>query len=227
MGRDVDVAHRRVALGHDVDVGGQVLGGVCHGVEVPLHVWLQHALEVVADAHVEDHAGSLAEPAELVMQGVNQHPGAQVLIERLEHLEFLGPLDVVALVLDVDARFTDVEFIEGLDRLELDEPGSDQPRHDDVLRHLCMRPSGHAKRGIKVDAVLGEAETIVRTRDEERRTRHVEQRVLLLQLGEDPVRQLLHRDGVKTIRHSSPPLQLFGRSTAWRAAVRLVRRLWL
>ena len=102
---------------------GQVRGSIRHRVEVPLDVRLEHAFEVVADAHVEDHAGALAVPAELVVQGVDQHPGPQVLVERLEDLQLLGPLDVVALVLDVDARLVDVELVERLDGLELEQTG--------------------------------------------------------------------------------------------------------
>jgi len=36
---------------------------------------------------------------------------------------------------------------------------------------------------------------------EERRSRNSKERIFLFQLGEDPGRQLLHREGMKPIRH--------------------------
>ena len=121
------------------------------------------------------------------MQGVDQHPGAQVLVEGFEDLELLRPLDVVSLVFQIDARLVDVELVEGLDGLQLEEPGADQPGHDDVLRHLGVRAGGNAKGCLEELAVLLEPETIVFRRDEERRPGYTEDRVLLLELGEDPV----------------------------------------
>ena len=124
-----------------VHVRRQVRRRVGHRVEVPLHVRPQDPLEVVADAHVEDHAGPLAGEAERAVEGVDQHPGPQVLVERLVDLELLRPLDVVALVRDVDAGLVDVELVERLDRLELDQPGARRAR-----RRRCSGPSGCAGR---------------------------------------------------------------------------------
>ncbi len=42
-------------------------------------------------------------------------------VRRLLQLEFLRPLDVVALVLHVDARPRDLQLVHDLDGLELDE----------------------------------------------------------------------------------------------------------
>ena len=56
-GGNLEIANRRVVAGDDLHVRRQVGRRVGHGVEVPLHVRLEHPLEVVADAHVEDHAG--------------------------------------------------------------------------------------------------------------------------------------------------------------------------
>src|SRR5674476_684785 len=56
--RDVEVADRRIPPGDDVHVRRQVGRGVRHGIEIPLDVRLADPLEVVADAHVEDHAGA-------------------------------------------------------------------------------------------------------------------------------------------------------------------------
>ena len=140
-GRDRDIADRRLVAGDDVDVRRQVGGGIGHRVEVPLDVRLQDPLEVVADAHVEEHAGRLARPAEPPVEGMDQHPRTQVLVERLVDAQLLRPLDVVALVGDVDARLVDVELVERLDRLELDARGRRR-----ATRRRCSGPSGNAGR---------------------------------------------------------------------------------
>ena len=91
------------------------------------------------------------------MQGVDQDPGPEVLVERLVDAQLLRPLDVVALVGDVDAGLVDVELVERLDRLELDDAGADEPGGDDVLGHLRVRPGGHAERRLELDPVLADA----------------------------------------------------------------------
>ena len=186
-GGDVDLADGRVAPGHDLHAGRQVARGVGHGVEVPLHVRRPDAGQVVAHAHVEDHAGTLPGPAEPVVEGVDEDPGPEVLVERLVDLEFLRPLDVVPLVLDVDAGFVDVQLVERLDRLEFDQAGAHQPCGDDVLGHLGVGPGGDAERRLQLDPVFPAAEAMVEAGDEEGLPGHVEDRALLLQLGEDPV----------------------------------------
>ncbi len=127
FGRDVEIPNLGIPLCDDFDVGREVGRSVTHGVEEPLHVRLQNPFEVVADAHVEDHPGSIARESKLVVQSVDEYPGPQVLIERFVYLEFLRPLDVVALVLNIYARLVDVQFVERLHRLEFDEPCTDQP----------------------------------------------------------------------------------------------------
>ena len=206
-GGDVQVADRRVAPGDDVHGRRQVRRGIRHGVEIPLDVGLADAVQVVADAHVEDHPRTRAGPAQLVVQGVDQDPGPEILVEGLVDLELLRPLDVVPLVGDVDAGLVDVELVERLDGLELDQPRTHQPGRDDVLGHLRVGPGRHPERGLDLHPVLVAPEPMVGTRDEERRPRHVEERPLLLQLGEGPVGQLLHRDGMKPVRHRVPPRQ--------------------
>ena len=161
-GRDVDLADAGEAAGDDVDVRRQPGRRVGHGVEVPLHVGPADPLEVVADAHVEHDAGALAREAERAVEGVDEHPGAQVLVERLVDAQLLAPLDVVALVLDVDAGLVDLELVEGLDRLELDQPGAGEPRGDDVLGHLGVRAGGDAPRRVQLDAQLAAPEAVVR-----------------------------------------------------------------
>ena len=159
--RDFDAGDLRVPSGDDVDVCLLVVRSVVHGFQVPLDVGLLDAGQVVADRHVEDHAGTVPGEAELVVQGVDQHPGAQVLVERLIDLELLRPLDVVTLVLDIDAGLVDVELVQGLDRLQLDEAGSHQPGHDDVLRHLTVWSGGDTEWSLQQPAVLGDPKTIV------------------------------------------------------------------
>ena len=46
----------------------------------------------------------------------------------------------------------DLELIEGLDGLELDDPGAREPRRDDVLGQLGVRPGGDAPRRVELDA---------------------------------------------------------------------------
>ena len=204
-GRDLDLADRREVTGDDLHVRRQVGGRVGHRVEVPLDVRPQHPLEVVADAHVEDHARPLAGEPERPVQGVDQDPGPQVLVERLVDLELLRPLDVVALVLHVDAGLVDVELVEGLDRLELDQASADQPRGDDVLGHLGVGAGRDPERRLELHPVDGRPEAMVRAGDEEGRARHVEQGVVRRQLGEDPARELLHRERMEPVGHRVLP----------------------
>ncbi len=138
-GRDLDLADGREAAGDDVDVGRQPGRCVGHGVEVPLDVRPADPLEVVADAQVEEDARTLAGEAEVAVERVDEDPGAEVLVERLVDAQLLAPLDVVALVGDVDAGLVDVELVERLDRLELDDAGPGQPGRDDVLGQLGVR----------------------------------------------------------------------------------------
>ena len=200
-GRDVDLADRRVAPRDDVDVAGQVPRGVGHRVEVPLHVRAEDPLHVVAHAHVEQHARTLARKAQPAVERVHEDPGAQVLVERLVDLELLRPLDVVALVLHVDAGLVDLELVEGLDGLQLDQPGSHEPGCDDVLGHLGVGPGRHPERRLQLHAVFASPEAVVGTGHEACRPRDVEQRSLLLQLGEHPVGELLHGERVEPVGH--------------------------
>ena len=187
------------ALGDDVDVLPQILRRVIHDVEVPLHVRLEDPLEVVADAHVEDHSRGITRESELLVECVDQHPRAQVFVERLVDLELLRPLDVVALVLEVDTRLVDVEFVECLDRLQLDEAGTDEPRDDDVLRHLRVGPGCHSERCIQGLSVVRLAESVGLRRREEGSAWDTEDRVVLIEFGEDPIRELFHRDGLEAV----------------------------
>ncbi len=200
-GGDVQLADRRQVTGDDLDVRRQPGGRVGHGVEVPPDVGLPDPLEVVADAHVEHDAGALAGEAERAVEGVDEHPGAQVLVERLVDPQLLAPLDVVALVLDVDARLVDLQLVEGLDGLELDQPGAREPRRDDVLGHLGVRPGGDAPRRVELDPELASPEAVVRAGHEGGRYRHAEDGALPLELAERPVRELLHREGAEPVRH--------------------------
>ena len=72
--RNVDVSDLGVALCNDVDVRPEIVRGVFHDVEVPLHVRFEDPLEVVADTHVEDHSRCVTGEAKLGVEGVDQHP---------------------------------------------------------------------------------------------------------------------------------------------------------
>ena len=118
-------------------------------VEVPLHVGLTDSGEVIADRKVEDQAGILTRKSQSPVQGVDQDPRVEVLGERLLDPELLRPLDVVALVLHVDAGLGNFDLIEGLDCLEFDEPGATQPGDNDVLGELRVWTGGNSERGLE------------------------------------------------------------------------------
>ena len=79
--------------------------------------------------------------AQQPVQDVDQHPGLDVLARRLLQLELLRPLDVVALVLHVDAGPGDLQLVHDLDGLELDEA-----RRRRARRRRCSGPAGCAAR---------------------------------------------------------------------------------
>jgi hypothetical protein len=105
--------------------------------------------QVVADAHVEHVWTGISDvlrdrfPAP---QHVDRHPRLDVLLERLVDLQLLGPLDVVADGLHVDARPADLQLVEDLDGLQLEHPGTGQPGEDDVLGHLRVWTGGWSER---------------------------------------------------------------------------------
>ena len=115
LGGDGDVAHARIDLGHRRDGGLQGRAGVAHIRDELLHPGVLDALQVVAHAHAEVGARIL-EP-QLVGQGVDEHPGIEVLREGLFELELLGPLAVVGLVRRIDAGAAHLDLVEDLDRL--------------------------------------------------------------------------------------------------------------
>ena len=119
-----------------------------HAVDVLLHRRLLDALEVVAHAHVEaERLGFAVLPrVEDLFQQVQRKPGLQVFIEGLGQRVLGRPLGVVALVLGVDAGLGDLQAVHDLHRLQLDEAATRQPRDDDVLRQLRVRPGGRADR---------------------------------------------------------------------------------
>ena len=215
--RDLDLPDGRVVAGDDVDVGRQVGRRIGHGIEVPLDVRLEDPGEVVAHAHVECDRRPLAGPAEAVVERVDQDPRPQVLVERLMDLELLRPLDVVALVLDVDAGLADVELVERLDGLELDHPGPDEPCRDDVLGHLGVGPGRDAERCVELDAVAAQPVALVGARHEEGGLRDVEQAAPGVELGEDPPAELLHRDRVEAVGHRFVPRRSGGSPVRRRA----------
>ena len=178
-----------------------VRAGVLGPVEKPLHVRLANAFEVIADAQVEHDIGRLTGETEFSMQRVNKHPGARVLLQRLVNLELLGPFDVVAFVLHIDAGLRDVEFVQGLHGLELDITSAAQPGCDDVLRHLRVRPGGRAKGGFKLMTERAGPERVVVRGCEKMPPRDAQDGVVRFQLGEYPVGELRGRDREEQVRH--------------------------
>jgi len=99
---------------------------------------------------------------------MDEDPGVEVLEEGLLHLELLGPLHVVALVLHVDAGFGNLQLVQRLHRLELDEPSTAQPGHDDVLGELRVGTRRHPDGGVEgVSVNLGSKAVGGRGREEE------------------------------------------------------------
>ncbi len=52
--------------------------------------------------------------AELVVQGMDQHPGTQIFIKGLIYFQFLRPLDVVTLVFHINTGLGYIEYIQCL-----------------------------------------------------------------------------------------------------------------
>ena len=188
--RNVERAGVRIERFEAFEQPVHVRAGVLRLVEEPLHVRLPDAFEVVADAQVEDDAGRLAGKTKSAVQRVNQHPGARVLLERFVNFQFLGPLDVVALVLHVDAGLRDVELVQRLHGLELDIARPAQPGGDDVLRHLRVRACGRAERGGDAPAEYGRGKPLVGAGNKEVAARNPEHGVTGFELPKDPRKQL-------------------------------------
>jgi len=127
----------------------------------------------------------------------------EVLDEGLLHLELLRPLHVVALVLHVDAGFGNLELIQGLHRLELDEPRATQPGDDDVLGELRVGACRNPDRGIEGLSVDLSRESVGGRRREEEGTGDAEDGVLGLQLIGDPANELFERQGVEAVGHAN------------------------
>ena len=189
--------------GDETDVLRPQVAGVAYEAQVLLHVGLEQSLEVVADADVEDHAGGVAGEAELAVERVDEDPGAEVLVERLAHLQLLGPFAVVALVLQVDAGLGDVELVQGLDGLELDEPRAAEPGGDDILGHLRVGAGGDAEGGLEAAAVDLGGERVAGAGREEEFAGDAENGAGRFELAEHPRGERFHRDGLKLVRHGA------------------------
>ena len=155
--REVEVAELRE---HRVvrDLRAQPLdlvGRVVHRIDEAGDLVRLDAGQVVADRHVEHvRAGPTVVRVadELVqrlplLQHLDDHPRLDVLLEALVDEQLLAPLDVVADGLHVDARPGDLEVVEDLDRLQLEQSGTTEPRQHDVLRHLAVRVPPPGRRG--------------------------------------------------------------------------------
>ena len=85
---NIEVADGRVVSRDLLDHRPLRVGAVGDVVQEPLHVRPVYAREVVADAEVEDNV-RIAGQSQLVMQSMNEDPGAHVFFEGLVDLEFL------------------------------------------------------------------------------------------------------------------------------------------
>ena len=202
--RDLDVVHLGEAAGDDVDAGVALLGAVEQLAQEPAHVRLLDAGEVVADARVEDHARAVALEAEAPVQRMDEHPGADVLVVGLLHPQLLRPLDVVALVLHVDAGLGDLQLVQRLHGLQLDEARTTEPGDDDVLGHLRVGAGGDAEGVVQQLAVLAGLQAAVRRRREERGPWDSEDRAAVVELVEDPGGQVLEGQWVESVGHFKP-----------------------
>ena len=114
----------------------------------------------VADGDLELRGAGSCGHVEEIGGDVQQVPARRVLEERLRQGQLLRPLHIEAHVLRVDAGAGDVELVENLDRLELEDARSAEPRQHHVLRELRVRArrGTHAGRGARAVVRDGEVE---------------------------------------------------------------------
>jgi hypothetical protein len=93
-------------------------------------------------------------------QQMQHYPGVEILVEAFLKFEFLRPFAVVAFVLHVDAGLGDIEFIEGLHRLEFDVSGAAEPGCDYILGHLSVRTGGDPDGSFEVTTVSGHGKRV-------------------------------------------------------------------
>ncbi len=172
---------------------------VLHVLDVGVDLGALDALEVVADAHVEDEAVGVAQP-ELAGDELAGPPGLDVLVLRLGHGQLGRPLAVVALVLGNDAglghALRELLAVHDLDGLELEEARAGHVGGNDVLRELAVRAGGRAEGRLDLlgEDGLGAALVAVGLAD-------AEDRALLGVLGQDPVHKLGKRNGPHDVAH--------------------------
>ena len=128
--------------------------------------------------------------AQQAAQHADQYPCLDIFARRLPQLELLRPLDVVPLVLHVDAWSRDLQLVHDLHGLELDKAPARQPGAEDILRKLGVWPCGRAERGSQVvpEHVLGDIRGI-RIGDVEQRPVDAKDRLVFRELSQDPAQQ--------------------------------------
>jgi len=117
-----------------------------HVIDELLHRRLLNALQVVADAHIENKGFGIigAAGGEHFIQQMQDKPGFQILIPGFLKGKFCGPFGVKAFVFRIDTGFFQLEAIEDLYRFEFDETATGQPGGHNILGELGMRPGCRA-----------------------------------------------------------------------------------
>ena len=146
------------------------------------------------------------------VQGVDEHPGLDVLAPGLFQPQLLGPLDVVALVGHVDAGPRDLQRVHDLDGLELDEAAAAEPGGHDVLGELGVGAgagadgrgevaAGRGCRGEEVRHGVGR----VGPRPVEEPAGDAEDGPAVAELAQGPIEKLVKGQGTHGAGHGRPP----------------------
>ena len=70
-----------IKAGYLVNQGLLVSGAIAHLLQEPLHIRFVDSREVVTNTEIENNAGYFTGKTQLVVQGMDQYPGTQVLIK--------------------------------------------------------------------------------------------------------------------------------------------------
>ncbi len=140
--RNFNLVNCRIKIVNFVDQRLLFRATVRHFIEKPLHIVFQDSGHVVTDTHVENRA-KFALPTEFMPQKVNDNPGFQIFLIGFLDFQFLRPLAVITLILNIDAGLGNLDFVQGLDGFQFDVARTAEPGADDILRHLGMGTGSH------------------------------------------------------------------------------------
>ena len=85
--RDRGMGDFRKSCCHDIDRILQIVAGVLDPVEVPLHIGLPNASEVVTDRDIEDGPRRFTGKSETPVEGVDQNPCIEVMLNTVPTVE--------------------------------------------------------------------------------------------------------------------------------------------